>query len=722
MNSLSPLPTAHQKPKSRLRRWGLATLATLGLALLAWRFSGAVPAVAAELVSKLTPVDTRLVNYRVSNTHPRILLADDPGLARLKTQLQGNEAAARRFRDVVTSQMTGGDNYGFEPWYAALMFRLTGEPLYAAYAVQQTDAVVAAEEMLIAQDMRAVVAGDSYLEVGGVVGNVALVYDWSYDRLTPAQRSRWLTYSNQSVKNIWNHRSARWGNKTYPWTGWSVDNPSNNYYYSFLRATMLLGLASHGENAQSQTWLDTFRIAKLEKQLFPTFKRDLEGGGSREGTGYGTAMRGLFQMLDWWERSTGERLAERAPHTLASMAHMMHSTVPTLDRLAPTGDHARDSSAALYDYHRDYLLALMALFPKERLSGMAKTFLAGSSVPVMKQGFNAYIDFLYGDSHVPAQPLADLSTTYWGAGTGQLMMRSAWKPAAASASTTFVNFICGPYTESHAHRDQGSFVLYRGGWLLNDANMQSSSGIEQGEDMHNQLRFEMAGAAVKQSTGAGCKLTALLDNALFTYASARITGAYEGRVVIQKVEREFVFIKPDTFVVLDRSAAAPGTRRIWTLNLPPSAAPATPATPAAPATPPTVVGDHLRFGDAGKRLDIDRLSPLGITSEVIPWRSLGGSIQGGWRIDAADKNASGEPFLHVLGTAGSVASAARADGPGQIGARVRLADGREAVVRFGLEAPSASLTLIGNGLPGDKTVMFDASLPNTVQVPALYAR
>ena len=436
MNSQLPSPSAHQKPKSKLRRWGLATLATLGLALLAWRFGGAVPAVGAELVSKLTPVDARLVNYQVSTTHPRILLANDPGLARLKEQLQGNEAAARRFRDVVTSQMTGGDNYGFEPWYAALMFRLTGEPLYAAYAIQVTDASVAAEEMLIAQDMRAVVAGDSYLEVGRIVGNVALVYDWCYDRLTPAQRSRWLTYSNRSVKNVWNHRSASWGAKTYSWSGWSVDNPSNNYYYSFLRATMLLGLASHGENDQSQTWLDTFRIAKLEKQLFPTFKRDLEGGGSREGTGYGAAMRGLFQMLDWWERSTGERLAERAPHTLASMAHMMHSTVPTLDRLAPTGDHARDSSAALFDYHRDYLLELMALFPKERLSGMAKTFLAGSSVPVMKQGFNAYIDFLYGDSHVQAQPLTDLSTTYWGAGTGQLMMRYAWKPA-PSATATF---------------------------------------------------------------------------------------------------------------------------------------------------------------------------------------------------------------------------------------------------------------------------------------------
>ena len=58
---------------------------------------------------------------------------------------------------------------------------------------------------------------------------------------------------------------------------------------------------------------------------------------------------------------------------------VIHSTVPTLDRLAPTGDHARDSSAALFDYHREYLLVLQALFPEERLSGIARTLLEGSA-------------------------------------------------------------------------------------------------------------------------------------------------------------------------------------------------------------------------------------------------------------------------------------------------------------------------------------------------------
>ena len=72
---------------------------------------------------------------------------------------------------------------------------------------------------------------------------------------------------------------------------------------------MLLGLASHGENPDAPTWLYQFRTAKLRNQLFPTFNRDLVGGGSREGTGYGTAMKNLWRLYDWWERSTGDNVA-----------------------------------------------------------------------------------------------------------------------------------------------------------------------------------------------------------------------------------------------------------------------------------------------------------------------------------------------------------------------------------------------------------------------------
>ena len=625
-------------------------------------------------------------SFKLPQAHPRILLSDEATMARLKKVLDSRSAAAGRFQDQVAGQLMGRRAYAFQPWYAALLYQLTGDKRYASYAVEETEKFIVAEEEKIARNQRAAVAGDSYLEVGQTIGNVALVYDWCHSLLTPEQRARWVSYSNVAVGNVWNHTGAKWGNTTYAWSGWSVDNPSNNYYYSFLRATMLLGLATHGENPQAPAWIDKFRTAKIENQLIPTFTRELQGGGSREGTGYGTAMKNLWQLYDWWERSTGERIATRTPHTLASMAHLMHSIVPTLDRLAPTGDHARDSTAALFDYHREYLLELMSIFPQERLSGAAKSLLDASSVPRMSQYFEYFVDYIYEPPQLSATALTDLSTTYWGPGTGQLMMRSGWDTGAA-----FSNFICGPYSESHAHHDQGSFVVYRGSWLAYDANVDSASGIEQGEEMHNLVRITQGGSTVAQREGAPrCNLLALADNAQFTYAVADVTPIYNGNAAVTKVQREFLFIRPSTFVVFDRVVTGTNTSKIWTLNLPGT---------------PSLSGNLISYVNGANRLDVRRVAPTNLTSTL-----------SGRRVEVADSAAGQSLFLNVLGTNGSVTNAVAANGTDQTGAQITLSDGRTATVRFSNSGTGGTLELPAfNG-----AAAFSGSLPTTVVAPPLF--
>jgi hypothetical protein len=626
----------------------------------------------------------------VASAPPRILLADAAHRACLAQALAKRTPAAARFAAMVDGHLSGRPVYAFQPWYAALLYQLTGKARYAEFAVRETDAFVASEEALVRGGARARVSGDSYLEAGQIVGNLALVYDWCHDRLTPEQRARWIAYANQAVWNVWNHRSARWGEASHPWTGWGTDNPSNNYYYSFLRATMLLGLATHGENPEAAGWLDLFRNVKLEQELFPTFARDLAGGGSREGTGYGTAMKNLFELYDWWERSTGERIADRTPHALASFAHMIHAIVPTRDRLAPTGDHSRDSRAELFDYHRQYLQILAALYPHERLAGAARALLAASTVRSMQNGFMVYSDFLYDDpGGAPAAPgaLAELATTYWAPGTGQLSMRASWEPAA-----TYANFICGPYTESHAHRDQGSFVLYRTAWLAYDANVDSHSGIEQDELNHNLVRIEQGGAPVKQAYGGACRLLALHDDGLATYALADVTPVYKGRAPIRRVERELLYLKPDVLVVFDRVDTDGDARRIWTLNLPGRA---------------EVEGARLTLAAGRSRLDVRRLAPADLPWTVQPPRA-----------EAAEAGGGRSRFLHVLTTGEALAAAERADAPGAIGARLALADGRSVVVRFSSEGRGGTLEVRAR----DGAVLHDGPLPSSVEPPPLYAR
>jgi hypothetical protein len=626
---------------------------------------------------------------------PRILVNDAATMARLRSALATSAPSAVRFKTIVDAQMADPTNskyWGFQIWYAALMGQVTNDATYCRWAVARTDAFVQSEEALISANQRATVAADSYLDVGPIIGSLSKVYDWCRPQMTATQRTRWSTYANQAVWNVWNFNSAKWGNTTHAWTGWSVDNPANNYYYSFLRATMLLGLATVDENAQAQSWLDKFLVEKMHGQLIPTFNRDLEGGGSREGTGYGVALRGLFDLYYLWEKSTGNRLADSTPHTLASIDKMLHDIVPTLTHVAPTGDHARDSTGALFDYHREYLQILSHLYPSDAMAGVSKTLLAQSSVPRMANAFEAWADYLYDTSSLTAQPLSRLPTAHWGSGTGQFSMRSAW-----ATHATYANLICGPYSESHAHHDQGSFVLFKGGWLATDENTNSRSGLVQEESAHNLVRVEQNGVVVPQTYNSTCQMKALADTPLYSYGLAVSTPSYAGKAAVQKMEREFLFIKPGVVVVLDRvQTNGPGIKRVWTLNLP---------------SAPTVVGDRFSVANGANQLDVQRLAPLGLSTQVSSWPQLSADMLKGARVDVADNSGDASVFLHVLGTDRAFSSAVRSDASGQIGAEIKLADGSTVLVRFSLNGTGGTVEM-KNAVGA---VTYGGALPTSVQ-------
>lgn len=353
-----------------------------------------------------------------------------------------------------------------------------------------------------------------------------MVYDWCRPQMNASQRARWTAYGNLAVSNLWNQSTAHWGNTTYPGNSWAVDDSSNNYYYSFLRATMLLGLATYGENTLAQAWINQFRIVKIQNQLVPNFMT-LVGGGSLEGTGYGTAMKGLFDLYYLWEKSTTERIADLTPHTLASLDHYMHDIQPTFDYISIVGDQSRESTGEFFDYHREYLLVASALYPTDPMAGAAKTLLSQSPLPQMNQRYEYWIDYVYSNDLIPAQPLSIISTARWGSGTGQFTMRSSWTDLMA----TWSNFICGPYTQSHAHQDQLSFMIYKGALLASDETYDSHSGLRQEESAHNLVRIIKNGQEIGMPVESNpCVMMALQDNQYYSYALGDNTQvSFDGR-------------------------------------------------------------------------------------------------------------------------------------------------------------------------------------------------
>ena len=610
-----------------------------------------------------------------ADAHPRIYIAANK--ARLSAALTAQTPTAVRFKQMVDSWVAGADVYAFPRWNAALLGQLTGDPKYCTAAIASIDGDVAAANAAMAGGGTPEVASDDYLNVGPELADLALVYDWCHDTVTSDQANTWLTYANQAVTNVWSPTTATWNGQPAAWSGWAIDDPDDNYYYSFLRATMVLGLAAHGEHAGIDAWLTQFHDTKLENELIPNFNANLQGGGSREGTGYGVSLRNLFELYDFWGASTTENIAQLTPHTRASMLDFIHQVLPTLDRVAPTGDQSRDSTASFFDYHRMFLQELVHLFPNDSLAPHAAALLRDCSVPAMTEDFMTAYDFIL-DGGVQPTTLDGLGTTYYAPGTGQFYSRSGWDTHA-----TWINTNMGPYTESHAHQDQGALMIYKDGWLAYDPVVDSKSGLPQGVDVHGTLRVVQNGAPVAQQVGNTSTLLALHAGTGYSHVAADLTPVENGAAT--KLQREIVYLPPSTIVIYDRATTPAANQQVWSLAFPAS---------------PAISGPQTTVTASGHTLNIQRLAPATATASSYSYAANNSDFTNGFRLDETMPGGDNR-WLHVATIDGSATQITSSDGNS---VDLVLANGTAAHVAFDPNGVGGSLTL------GSQTISLGATI------------
>ena len=462
--------------------------------------------------------------------------------------------------DQLISALNSG-HYGYSATDSVIMFRLTADPKYIQQAIRMVDLFVTSEQARITAGSVPVIAGDSYLEVGFYMEQLALAHDYGYDLLSAGQRTAWSAYAEQAIYNVWNYNAAKWGGVSRPWSGWSVEDPGNNYFYSFLKATQLWALSS-----QNLNWISFLQTSKYTI-LVPFFSK-LSGGGSREGTGYGTALGNLFEDYAYWKESTGEDLGAYSSHARDTIDYWIHATVPTFDYFASIGDQSRSSMPIMFDYQRKLVEEAVALDPTRQQSARGTWWLNrakvtdggnGSLVGRMRYNYNFRYDLLTTAS----TEQAPTSLVYDAAGTGALFARSNWTSTASWMHTN-----AGYYDQSHAHQDQGSFSFFKNGWLTQTSNVYSSSGINQGVDVHNVIRFMSAGNAIPQSNSVSSKTVS--DTGSELQVNETLTPAYAnsgGRV--SNWRRELTYQRAaDSLSVHDFCTVSATTTPIWQLHVP----------------------------------------------------------------------------------------------------------------------------------------------------------
>lgn len=458
-----------------------------------------------------------------------------------------------RFVTYVDHALAGNPDYGYTPYDAMIRYSMCGAAKYADFAISQVDATVASEEAKIAAGQTPDIAGDSYLDVGGEIASLSLTYDWASSRLTESQKTRWKAYADQVIYNVWNPTQAKWGNVSKPWSGWSINDPGDNYHYSFLRATMYWAVAS-----QNQQWIDFIKQKKVPPLI--AYFKDLPGGGSLEGTGYGASHKNLFIDYYFWKSVTGTDLSAQSTHCANSIDYWIHATVPTLQRFAPIGDQSRVSDAPIYDYQRGLVVWAVLLNPGTSQAGRGMWWLNNISIRQMSSTFNLK-DNMFKLSDSPQKPTA---LTYYSPGVGDLFARTSW-----DTSATWLHLKAGLYNQSHAHQDQGSVEIYNRSWLAVTENMNTHSGIEQGCEVHNVLLFKGATDTIGQEQSDSASKMSYKDEGGILSASMDLSNMYRKKQQVKVWHRSVIFDRPANLVtVRDTFSVQAGVTATWQLNTP----------------------------------------------------------------------------------------------------------------------------------------------------------
>jgi hypothetical protein len=462
--------------------------------------------------------------------------------------------AYTRFRAAADAAVAGNPPYAYSATHSVIMFRLTGQQVYLDDAIARVEQFVTQAEADIAAGGAPHLAGDSYLEVGWYFEQLALTYDDGYAVLTPAQRQRWADLADQALYNVWHPAEAAWGGVPRPWTGWSICDPGNNYHYSFLRATMLWALAT-----QNTAWFDFLQTQKFGALM--DYFAALPGGGSREGTGYGTAQKNLFENYIYWKASTGENLAGITAHTRETIDYWIHATVPTRDRFAPIGDQSRSSIPELYDFHENLVHSAVVLSAGTDHARRGTWWLQNNSVNGVAHSFNLAGELL----PYPPDPVAPTELTYHAAGAGVLFARSSWATDAA-----WLSFVAGKYDQSHAHQDQGGFTFFKDDWLAVTSNIWSHSGIHQEVDVHNVIRFERSdGSTIHQNPSTTVQSTMNYASAPGTMtATANLGNAYSANSALVQSWTRTLELTGTVLRVTDACTVAAGVRPVFQLQVP----------------------------------------------------------------------------------------------------------------------------------------------------------
>ncbi len=560
---------------------------------------------------------------------------------------------------------------GSEAGRAALLYLITREKQYRDKAIAYLKLYPKALEFSR--------KGYWYLDLTGHTRiNAMLAYDILYHELTPAERREIMMPLVEYTKDV-----QPKGKLDFRRT---IGSPSDgNYGETALE--YFLGVTLYGDgiaDKEAETMLK--RGAALFVAMLD-FRDDISDGSgllSSLTTGYsfGNYPTATHLFFHSWKSAFGEDISDRWTQML-NYHRFVEGMIIKIDPegnavLHGIGDTTHIANRILLYNMYGHIAQNIHFYGTKHPEVAEASYRFLAKLPKERQwivtgNFPMYPFLLTGFDPAKVKPGPGLDLPYfYSSKFGFLAMWSGRGP-----HDTYASFRFGSEQGNHQHYDELSFVIYKNDFLALDAGSRSEMdhhhNFASQTVAHNSILIHMDNEPMApfwkawshkpdgktyynhggQNDNKSAKALALQSGPGFIYAAGDATGSYDSKKS-REVVRQFVFLKPDTFVIYDRvESAEPGQKKEFLLHT--------------QQKPESVAPGVWRADQGEGRLFVQTLLPLGAKSELVGgpgneffasgrnWpleENIKYQYAGNWRLEVSPKDAAAKTrFLHVLQTA-----------------------------------------------------------------------
>ncbi|NLF19329.1 MAG: DUF4962 domain-containing protein [Lentisphaerae bacterium] len=373
----------------------------------------------------------------------------------------------------------------------------------------------------------------------------ARTYSFVYDLLSEDDRK--ICREVMAVRGEEMHRHL------YPRHLWSPYSSHSNRAWHFLGE---VGLAFLDEIPEAGEWV--WFAANVFANVYPVWSD--EDGGWHEGMAYWNS---YIERFTWWADIMHVAMGVKAydkPYFSRIGDYALY--------MQPPGTVGGGLGDLVAERTSSSNLRLMEVFAAQAGNPYWQWYVeAHGGAPDL----GGYVGFLRGAlPAVAARPPLDLPTSKCFRGTGQAVLNATLLSAADNVGMIFKSSPFG--TQSHGYDSQNSFALYAyGERLLVPTGRRDSYGTPHHRNWMwqtkstNSITVNGRGQGVHSAAATG-RIVDFVSSDLMDYVAGDATTAYEGR--LKGFTRRVLFIKPDTFVMVDALAAPEPSSFEWLLHAP----------------------------------------------------------------------------------------------------------------------------------------------------------